>query len=286
MMFAQVILACALLAPPPPTVAVPAVHCQVPCGIYGDHLRIERLLEDAATIEKAMAEINTISAADQPNWNQLVRWVTTKENHAQAVQDQVSAYWLAQRIKEPISSFAKEASTEAYKRYTIQLVASHHIITCAMKCKQSTDVAQAESLREAVRELKTVYFSADDQKHLHEHSAGEKVDILDGLTKAKMKVAQTDVLLLSNAVESFILNNGMTPSSLELLVEKDSRGASYLSRDDVPVDPWGNQYVLVEDEEHFFDIRSYGSDGKAGGTGAAADISRIGMRTGAIKRIR
>ena len=27
-------------------------HCQIPCGIYGDKLRIDLMMEDAATIEK------------------------------------------------------------------------------------------------------------------------------------------------------------------------------------------------------------------------------------------
>ncbi len=29
-------------------------HCQVPCGIYGDKMRVDMMMEDLATIEKAM----------------------------------------------------------------------------------------------------------------------------------------------------------------------------------------------------------------------------------------
>ena len=72
--------------------AAPIPHCQVPCGIFGDKLRIDLMLEDVATIEKAMRLIDEISKEDSPNYNQLVRWITTKEEHAQKIQDQVATY--------------------------------------------------------------------------------------------------------------------------------------------------------------------------------------------------
>ncbi|MFT5234211.1 MAG: nickel superoxide dismutase [Candidatus Krumholzibacteriia bacterium] len=27
-------------------------HCQIPCGIYNDHARVQQMLEDVATVEK------------------------------------------------------------------------------------------------------------------------------------------------------------------------------------------------------------------------------------------
>ena len=38
-------------------------HCQVPCGIYGDQLRFERMLEDTKTITKAQGQINELAQA-------------------------------------------------------------------------------------------------------------------------------------------------------------------------------------------------------------------------------
>ena len=46
-----------LTIPPPPAGA----HCEVPCGIYDDHARITQMLEDATTIEKAVAQILELS---------------------------------------------------------------------------------------------------------------------------------------------------------------------------------------------------------------------------------
>ena len=50
-------------------------HCQVPCGIYGDQLRFEQMLEDEHTISKAQIQINELSSGevDAQAINQLGR---------------------------------------------------------------------------------------------------------------------------------------------------------------------------------------------------------------------
>lgn len=159
-------------AAPAPVTAPAAVHCQVPCGIYGDHLRIELLKEHAATIEKAMKEIERLGAETPTNFNQIVRWVSTKEEHCQIVQDQVAQYWLAQRIKEPKDS----KDMAAAGKYATQLVSLHRMTVSAMKCKQTTDAANVQNLLNATGELAKAYFSAEDLEHLHLHSADEHPD--------------------------------------------------------------------------------------------------------------
>ena len=55
--------------------ATVAPHCEVPCGIYADQMRFEMMLEDTATIAKAITNVNefarfgqrTICQIDQPN---------------------------------------------------------------------------------------------------------------------------------------------------------------------------------------------------------------------------
>ena len=44
--FTILIASTCLLITPLPTNA----HCQIPCGIYDDHARVQAMLEDAATI--------------------------------------------------------------------------------------------------------------------------------------------------------------------------------------------------------------------------------------------
>jgi len=116
-----------------------AAHCEVPCGIYDDHARLDSMLEDAKTIAKAMAEIEELaSKQDALSQNQLSRWVATKEAHATATQHVITQYFMTQRIK-PTSS-----------AYVEQLTAAHTVLLAAMKCKQSVDPATAEALKKAI----------------------------------------------------------------------------------------------------------------------------------------
>ena len=63
-------------------------HCQVPCGIYDDAVRIVQIEEDITTIRKAMNMINDLSGkSDAQSLNQITRWVTTKDQHAQNAQE-------------------------------------------------------------------------------------------------------------------------------------------------------------------------------------------------------
>lgn len=125
-------------------------HCQVPCGIYGDDGRFTTMNEHATTIEKAMNQIQELSKGGETNYNQLVRWVTNKESHAQEIQDMAQSYFLAQRIKFPASSKDKG-------KYYRKLEHLHRIIVFAMKCKQTTDLANVESLRKEIHDFAHLY---------------------------------------------------------------------------------------------------------------------------------
>ena len=61
-------------------------HCEVPCGIYTDDMRVKMIEEDCETIEKAMLQIEQLSAGDDVDLNQVARWISTKEDHANKVQ--------------------------------------------------------------------------------------------------------------------------------------------------------------------------------------------------------
>ncbi|MFT5048904.1 MAG: nickel superoxide dismutase [Chlamydiales bacterium] len=142
-----------------------ALHCQVPCGVYGDGARITMMLEDATTIEKGMKSILELEAADAKNYNQIVRWVTTKDEHASHIQETVAAYWLTQRIKAP----AGDADEAARAKYLGQLELLHGLTVAAMKCKQTTDVAHVQSLRKLTDAFAGTYFSEEDLAHMKGH---------------------------------------------------------------------------------------------------------------------
>ncbi len=133
-------------------------HCEIPCGIYADSVRISLIREDIKTIEKSMNQIVELSKESSPNYNQLVRWVMNKEEHAKKIQEIVSQYFLHQRIK-----IVDPAQKEAYAKYQKHLTLLHQISVYAMKCKQSTDLQWVEKLRATVDEFEKAYF------HTHKH---------------------------------------------------------------------------------------------------------------------
>jgi nickel superoxide dismutase len=117
-----------------------SAHCQVPCGIYDDDNVIGSMHTDFLTIEKACTEIDALSKDPSANAQQIVRWTVNKEKHAQDLQEKVLNYFLAQRLKMPES----EADNDAYMA---KLKLCHEVIVTAMKCKQSTDVANVDKLK-------------------------------------------------------------------------------------------------------------------------------------------
>ena len=128
-------------------------HCEVPCGIYGDSLRIALIDEHIRTVEKASNKIIALSAEESPNYNQLIRWVMNKEKHAEEIQHIVSQYFLHQRIK-----IADSSDKKKNKRYTIQLKTLHKILVYSMKAKQGNDAGNIANLKSAVESFEEVYF--------------------------------------------------------------------------------------------------------------------------------
>lgn len=137
-----------------------SAHCEVPCGIYHDELRIEMIKEHIQTIEKAMNQINEIENSKTINYNQLVRWVNTKEKHAELIQEIADQYFLTQRVK-----FADPSEKEKYTKYIEQLTYLHQLIVYSMKTKQSTDLKQVDNLRNALAKFEEAYFGKDAHRH-------------------------------------------------------------------------------------------------------------------------
>jgi len=132
-------------------------HCEIPCGIYGDSLRVEQIAEHIRTIEKSMNQINELSQEGDKNYNQLVRWITNKEEHATKIQDIVSQYFLHQRIK-PVDP----SNQEAYEKYTTHLTLLHELLVYSMKSKQTTDLKYIEKMRETLQKFEDAYFHTHD----------------------------------------------------------------------------------------------------------------------------
>lgn len=135
-------------------------HCEIPCGIYHDELRFDLMEEHIQTIEKSMAQIEELSAAGDKNYNQLVRWITNKEDHADKLMEIVTQYFMTQRIK-PVA--ADDAHHDDYLK---KVEALHQMLVEAMKCKQTTDHAHVENLRTLLTSFEEMYMVAE---HGHTH---------------------------------------------------------------------------------------------------------------------
>ena len=151
---------------------IPAdAHCEVPCGIYADQRRFEEMLEDQATIAKAMKNIRDLSGKTDPDSvNQVVRWINTKETHATNTQHIIAQYFMTQRLK------------PSQENYVARLTAAHAVMVAAMKCKQNTDTSYADTLESAIKKFHEVYAGKaakkdgehaghdhDGKDHGHEH---------------------------------------------------------------------------------------------------------------------
>ena len=147
------------------TAAGPArAHCEIPCGIYGDKMRVAMLYEHVATVEKSMGQIVELSADPAANANQLGRWIGNKETHCDEIQRIVTQYFMTQRIKP-----APASDAEAHKLYLARLTALHEMLIQAMKAKQTTDQAHVEKLRALIEKFSGLYFGEEELEHLRKH---------------------------------------------------------------------------------------------------------------------
>jgi len=127
-------------------------HCEVPCGIYVDEMRIGMLAEHITTVEKAIKQVGELSKAADKNHNQIVRWIANKESHAKEIQHIVTQYFLTQRIK-----LGAQAGSAKHKKYLTELSLLHEMLVYAMKTKQSLDATNIIKFRSALKAFEASY---------------------------------------------------------------------------------------------------------------------------------
>ena len=121
-------------------------HCEIPCGIYDDEMRVKMMTEHVTTIEKSMKQITTLGKTEPKDFNQLIRWVSNKEHHATELQHIVSQYFMTQRIKPDTKDYARKVTL------------LHKMLVSAMKCKQTTDLDNVTMLRSLLKDFSSLYF--------------------------------------------------------------------------------------------------------------------------------
>ena len=100
--------------------------------------------------------------------------------------------------------------------------------------------------------------------------------------KAKKKIACIQMKTLENSLKEFKLQYGTYPSTeegLTALVKNpdpqkypDYPAQGFLDSKSVPKDPWGGEYIYVNNDGQI-DIVSLGADKKEGGSGENEDIA-------------
>ena len=146
------------------SVSSPLAHCEIPCGIYHDETRIHLIKEHIETIEKSMNQIMELSKASPVNYNQLIRWTTNKEDHANKIQEIVTQYFMTQRLKP-----AEGADAATRDKYLTKLALLHEMLVSAMKTKQTTDLAHVAKLKKLTSEFHEAYFGMTEKEHMKEH---------------------------------------------------------------------------------------------------------------------
>tara|TARA_Y100001936_G_C15817206_1_gene529763 strand:+ start:317 stop:781 length:465 start_codon:yes stop_codon:yes gene_type:complete len=130
-------------------------HCQIPCGIYDDAVRIIRIKEDFQTIKKAMLKINELANTPNPlSLNQLNRWIIAKEDHATNIQKTISEYFLTQRIK------------DTHQNYIEHTTILQKLLVIAMKCKQTLEQDNVNNGLNLITSFSEIYFDSHGLKHL------------------------------------------------------------------------------------------------------------------------
>lgn len=112
-------------------------------------------------------------------------------------------------------------------------------------------------------------------------------NILGRSDEAKVSVAKTQIRNIMSALDLYKLDNGIYPSTsqgLQALVTKPSgfpeaknwKDGGYMQK--LPEDPWGNEFLYISPgADGQYDLLSLGSDGREGGDGDAADLSKADL---------
>jgi general secretion pathway protein G len=107
--------------------------------------------------------------------------------------------------------------------------------------------------------------------------------VLNYLGESRTKTAKLQIESFGSALDLFFLDAGRYPTTSEGLAALVQRptgieiwNGPYVKGNKVPPDPWGNPYQYRSPVDRApYEIVSYGSDGREGGNGSAADISNV-----------
>ncbi|MHC5039515.1 MAG: type II secretion system major pseudopilin GspG [Planctomycetota bacterium] len=92
------------------------------------------------------------------------------------------------------------------------------------------------------------------------------------IRQAKHTKARADLTDLETALSMYRLRTGKYPETLEELTKPMEGDDEGLVKEEIPKDPWGNDYVYQRMEGKFV-LMSFGADGAEGGEGENEDVT-------------
>lgn len=110
-------------------------------------------------------------------------------------------------------------------------------------------------------------------------------NVLGRLFQGQIGKAKADIVAIEHALSQYAVeNSGRFPDSLEALITPDANGNTYLDRETVPKDPWGNEYVYEPPGpgQNKAIVKTYGADGVPGGEEKDRDFDNIMIKNGDI----
>lgn len=98
--------------------------------------------------------------------------------------------------------------------------------------------------------------------------------LFDMPQKARVTATREQMRSFGIMLDRYNLDKGRYPGTEEGLSALATEG--YMQKNEVPLDPWGNEYIYTSpgesNPENEYEIISLGADGKPGGEGTDADI--------------
>jgi len=95
------------------------------------------------------------------------------------------------------------------------------------------------------------------------------------VSSSKKKTAVAQMQMFETAIDTYRLDIGSVPPSLEALRTSDNPNwdGPYLPKS-IPLDPWGKEYIYTIPGENGlpFTLMSYGLDGEPGGEDESSDV--------------
>ena len=88
---------------------------------------------------------------------------------------------------------------------------------------------------------------------------------------AKQTRVAADFSTLRTALEFYKLKTGKFPRQLDDLTKAQRNGDKIMNK--IPRDPWDHEYAYLVNSDGTYLVKSFGSDGEAGGTGYAQDLT-------------